>query len=59
MTKGEARRLLIRISKTKEVSDEDARLLKITAEAICYDEAESCSPEDALYCDVFECPDEG
>ena len=58
MTKGEARRALIKISDTRIVTDEDAKLLVKISHMLCCNNIEECTEADAAHCDVFECPDE-
>ena len=58
MTKGEARRALIKIAETRTVTDEDAKLLVKISYMLCCNNMEECTEEDAAHCDVYECPDE-
>ena len=58
MTKGEARRVLIKISDTRTVTDEDAKLLIQISYMLCCNDIKDCTENEAAHCDVFECPNE-
>lgn len=58
MTKGEARRALIKIADTQTVTNEDAKLLRQIAYSLCFEDISDCTEDDAAHCDIFECPNE-